>query len=452
MRSIASRLVLFYVLGSALTVAIMFAAGYGVLHMELMRGLDQLVEAESQRMVQHLRDGQVALTPQLLERRLRRRSAASGELYLVEVRDNAGLPVFSSTDLRGDHIEGGARTGAYDTQAGAHVRVRAYGRKLKGGETLTVATSLEPASRSTNLYVLVCGALFGIIVVANLVLAKVFSDILLRPLLMIRETTLKIGSNNLDQRIDLRSREDEFGDLARAINQMFDRLESSFKQIRRFTADASHELKTPLSLIRLQTEKLLCSGDLSPDHEERLRSQMEDISRLTAIIDDLLLLSRADSFVLPLRLESRSPEAFLKGLEMDIAVLAEAAGVQFSATHQGEGLAVFEAKWIRQVLLNLFSNAFRVTPPGGAVSLTSTLTRQAWQVSIEDTGPGLSAADRERVFERFVQVGRDASRTGTGLGLAICRSIITLHGGEISAAAASGPSGLRVTFEIPNRR
>lgn len=113
---------------------------------------------------------------------------------------------------------------------------------------------------------------------------------------------------------------------------------------------------------------------------------------------------------------------------------------------------MFEAKWIRQVLLNLFSNAFRVTPPGGAVSLTSTLTRQAWQVSIEDTGPGLSAADRERVFERFVQVGRDASRTGTGLGLAICRSIITLHGGEISAAAASGPSGLRVTFEIPNRR
>lgn len=316
MRSIASRLVLFYVLGSALTVAIMFAAGYGVLHMELMRGLDQLVEAESQRMVQHLRDGQVALTPQLLERRLRRRSAASGELYLVEVRDNAGLPVFSSTDLRGDHIEGGARTVAYDTQAGAHGRVRAYGRKLKGGETLTVATSLEPASRSTNLYVLVCGALFGIIVVANLVLAKVFSDILLRPLLMIRETTLKIGSNNLDQRIDLRSREDEFGDLARAINQMFDRLESSFKQIRRFTADASHELRTPLSLIRLQTEKLLCSGDLSPDHEERLRSQMEDISRLTTIIDDLLLLSRADSFVLPLRLESRSPEAFLKGLEM----------------------------------------------------------------------------------------------------------------------------------------
>src|SRR6202044_1719723 len=122
---------------------------------------------------------------------------------------------------------------------------------------------------------------------------------------------------------------DEVSELASLLNQMFDRLEDSFNQIRRFTAEASHELKTPLSLARLQAEKLLVSGELAPAHEEALQMQLGGFARLSRIIEELLFLSKAEARVIALTLTPQDPREFLQALAADARVLAEHHGRRF---------------------------------------------------------------------------------------------------------------------------
>jgi two-component system heavy metal sensor histidine kinase CusS len=234
---------------------------------------------------------------------------------------------------------------------------------------------------------------------------------------------------------------------------MFDRLEASFNQVRRFTADASHELKTPLSLMRLHVEKLLLDGELAAAQEEALHVQLEEIDRLDKIIEDLLFLSRAEARAIPLDLKLRSAAAFLDSFAPDARVLAEHAGLSCSIRHHGSSPVVFDSKWIRQVLLNLVKNSVAAAPAGTGITILSESSASLWRVVVEDEGPGVPLEQCERIFERFVRgpPGAKPDDRGTGLGLAICRSIIALHAGRIFAVQGGEGRGLQVIFEIPVR-
>jgi two-component system heavy metal sensor histidine kinase CusS len=179
--------------------------------------------------------------------------------------------------------------------------------------------------------------------------------------------------------------------------------------------------------------------------------QLEEIARLNKIIEELLFLSRAEAQALRLDFRREDPRAFLHSFEQDARALAEHRGMVFSAVIEGDGLVDYDPKWLRQVLLNLLQNALNVSPPGGRVTLTSAFAVDAWRVSLEDQGPGVPAAQRERIFERFVRLEPSEAREtkGSGLGLAISRSIIGLHQGTIRAEPGTGGVGLRVTFELP---
>jgi two-component system heavy metal sensor histidine kinase CusS len=245
--------------------------------------------------------------------------------------------------------------------------------------------------------------------------------------------------------------QDEISNLARLLNEMFDRLEISFNQIRRFTAEASHELKTPLSLVRLHAEKLLVEGGLTPVQEEAVQMQLEEIARLNKIIEELLFLSRAEAQAVRLDFRNENPREFLLAFSQDARALAEHRGMVFTATVEGGGKVDYDPKWLRQVLLNLLQNALNASPPGGRISLVSTFTAGVWRVAIADQGPGVLPAQREKIFERFVRLETGGIREdkGSGLGLAISRSIIGLHRGSIRAEAAPDGPGLRVVFELP---
>ena len=220
---------------------------------------------------------------------------------------------------------------------------------------------------------------------------------------------------------------------------------------RRFTAEASHELKTPLSLVRLQAERLLVDGGLTASQEEAVQMQLEEIARLNKIIEELLFLSRAEAHAVRLDFRCEDPRAFLLSFEQDARALAEHRGMHFAASVEGGCRVDYDPKWLRQVLLNLLQNALNASPPGGSVMLVSTFTLDAWRVSLEDQGPGVPASQRERIFERFVRLEASGSgeSKGSGLGLAISRSIIGLHHGSIRAEAGARGTGLRVTFELP---
>jgi two-component system heavy metal sensor histidine kinase CusS len=140
----------------------------------------------------------------------------------------------------------------------------------------------------------------------------------------------------------------------------------------------------------------------------------------------------------------------MEGFVLDARVLADSRGVRLTDVHAGEGRVDFDPHWLRQVLLNLLSNALSYTPAGKCVSVTSQLGAAGWRVAVDDEGPGVPADQRERIFERFVRLAHSTQHEkGSGLGLAICRSIITLHQGRIWAETPPGGLGLRVIFELP---
>jgi two-component system heavy metal sensor histidine kinase CusS len=302
-------------------------------------------------------------------------------------------------------------------------------------------------------YVQISIALVAVMLLISSAIGFILSHFALRPVRIMEATANRIHSDNLSERIAVDTVDDEIANLARFLNQMFDRLESSFKQIRRFTSEASHELKTPLSLIRLQAERLMTQGGLSGVQEDAVNAQLEEVARLNKIIEELLFISRAEAGAITLERRPQSPAQFLQAFSQDARVLCEHRDMRFVEQHSGEGDATFDAKWIRQVLLNLLTNALNVSPPHGEISVRSVLTSQTWQVSVVDHGPGVPAEQRARIFERFVRLSpaSDQQDGGSGLGLAICRSIIHLHQGHIHAEEADDGIGLRVVFEVPRQ-
>lgn len=451
MRSIGVRLALSYALAATLTMIVFFIAGRYFLEKYMVHSLDLLIQDEFEQVKSRLGPDLATLAPEQIQEQLRESTAYESVLYYVEIRAPGRGVVFSSHNLRGNAIPGNgdrfynARIPGFDFE----FRVARF---PVGPMDVVIATSKAQIRTLMGGYLQVFVGLLAAMIVISAATGFFLSRLALRPVRLIQQTANHISSDNLSERIPVSEVRDEISNLALLLNQMFDRLESSFKQIRRFTAEASHELKTPLSLIRLQSEKLLVEGGLSASQEESVQVQLEETTRLNQIIEELLFLSRAEARAITLAVSREDPRRFLQNFEPDARVLAEHRGVRFSERVSGAGLVDFDPKWIRQVLLNLLANALAVSPQGGEVRLTSEVRAGAWRVAIEDEGPGVSPDQRERIFERFVRLERpngDDSGGGSGLGLAISRSIIGLHRGSIRAVAAESGAGLRVVFEIP---
>jgi signal transduction histidine kinase len=431
-------------------VALLFVAGYALLQRHLQHGLDLLNEAEFQQIEARLGPDYSTLSAPFIEMRIRETTDFASTLFYIDIHRPGIGAVFRSTNLNGMDIPDVPGKRHFSVALPGIGEVRAAEFHMPPFDVM-IATPLQPVRDVMQTYVEVCAALLLAMLAASLMIGLWLSRLVLAPVRAIRDTANRIRSDNLSERIPVGDVRDEIADLARLLNQMFDRLEASFEQIRRFTSEASHELRTPLSLIRLHTEKLLGDEALQAPQRESLQDMLEEIDGLNRIIEDLLFLSRADAHAIALDLQTQDPQPFLQAFAQDALALAEHHGMRFELEHTGSGAAAFEPKWMRQVLLNLLVNAIRVSPPGGLIRLRSRLVDDAWHLSLEDQGPGLSDAQRERMFERFVRfAGPGAEKLpGTGLGLAICRSIVGLHGGRIEACAGQPGRGLDVEIRIP---
>jgi len=168
--------------------------------------------------------------------------------------------------------------------------------------------------------------------------------------------------------------------------------------------------------------------NLGSAQKESVHVQLEELARVNRIIDELLFLSRADARAVSVDMKEQEPAAFLQAFAQDASALAEHHGRHFSYTHEGDGAVAFGEQRMRQVLLNLLSNAVSASPPDGRITLRSELLADVWRITVDDEGPGLDAEQRSRIFERFVRFNHAGSDDkGSGLGLAICRSIVQLH-------------------------
>ena len=450
MKSIGARLALWYALAATGSLACLSVVGYFMLEKYLVHGLDILNASEFEQIKAHLGNDYVALSPEVIDTHIRETTEFASVLFFIDVHSKTAGTVFRSSNLHGQTIPDVPHEHIFEASipGTGELRVQEF---ILGPFDVMVATPLGPVRNVMEGYAEICAALVALMLGVSAAIGFGLSRLALRPVRLIQATANRIGSNNLSARIPVADVRDEISNLARLLNQMFDRLEASFNETRRFTAEASHELKTPLSLMRLQAEKMLIEGGLTPPQEEAVQVQLEEIERLNKIVEELLFLSRAEAGAIALELFRQAPARFLQGFVQDARVLAEHAGLECACTHEGAGEVLFDAKRIRQVLLNLLTNAVKASPAGSGIEVASVLTEDLWRVSVTDAGPGVLPEQREQIFERFVRLGpaAGADDQGSGLGLPICRSILQLHGGRIFADGGAGGRGLRVIFEIP---
>jgi len=448
-KSISARLTFWYAVTATATFAVLFVVGYYMLHDNMVHQLDQLNETQFKQLRTALGPNYPTLTPEIINGRIRDVTESASTLFYIDMHGPMTNTFFKSSNLHGQAIPDIPGQRAYTTEL-TGIGVLRVSEFLLPPFEVTVATPLGPVEDVMSGYIKVSAALVAIMLLLSVALGFGLSQVLLRPVRAIRDTANRIRSDNLKERIPVENVKDEISQLARLLNQMFDRLETSFDQIRRFTADASHELKTPLSLVRLHAERLLMTGGLDSAQKESLQVQLEELSRINQIIDELLFLSRADAQAITIAARQQGPAGFLHSFAQDAAALAEHDGRKFAYTHEGEGEVAFEDKRMRQVLLNLLVNGLHASPEGGRIVLHSKLADGVWQLSVEDEGPGLTPEQRSQIFERFVRFGpKGSSDRGSGLGLAICRSIVQLHKGRIFALDGENGRGLRMVIEIP---
>jgi signal transduction histidine kinase len=449
MKSIGARITVWYAVTATATLACLFIAGYYLLEDHLIRQLDTINETQFKQLKATLGANYQTLTPATIDQKIRDVTESASALFYIDMHGPMTNRFFRSNNLHGQSIPDipGKHRYSVDMNGLGQLRV---GEFLLPPFEVTVATPLAPVKEVMAGYREVFFFLVIVTLVLSIAVGFALSQLMLKPIRLIQATANRIRSDNLNERIPVGAVKDELSKLARFLNQMFDRLEHSFAEIRRFTADASHELKTPLSLVRLHAERLLVNGNLEPGQKESVHVQLEELARINRIIDELLFLSRADAQAITVDLKEQGPAAFLQGFAQDAVALAEHHGRRFTYTHEGEATVAFEEKRMRQVLLNLVANALNASPPQGNITLRSEVSNGVWRVSIEDEGPGLTPEQRVRIFERFVRFNPPGSEDkGSGLGLAICRSIVKLHRGEIFAAEGQDGHGLRMVVEIP---
>lgn len=275
----------------------------------------------------------------------------------------------------------------------------------------------------------------------------------LAPVTRIIETADRIGVQNLSRRLEVPRARDELRRLTETLNAMLQRIETSFKRITRFTADASHDLRTPVAVIRTIAEVTLRRPRTESQYTEALTKILRTSVETTELLEDLLTLARADAGATGMELHLIDLDEHVKKARERAVLLA--ADKQLSITLQAPGIPV----WVRadaiamdRLLLILLDNAIKYTPDGGFCEIELLPTSSEVQILVRDSGIGIPEEELDLIFERSYRTDRARSRNtgGAGLGLAIARWITEMHGGTIAAESHLGiGSVFRVNLPIP---
>ncbi|WP_374439730.1 heavy metal sensor histidine kinase [Pseudomonas panipatensis] len=266
----------------------------------------------------------------------------------------------------------------------------------------------------------------------------------LSPLRRMREVAARVSAQSLTTRLDVAQLPEELRGLASELNAMLARLEEAFQRLSAFSADIAHELRTPLTALLTQTQVVLSRPRSEDDYREALHGNLEELQRLTAMVNDMLLLAKADHGLLVPGRQALALADEVDALLEFYAAIAEERGIRL--LREGEASVRADRGMLRRVLANLLDNALRFSSDGGSIRVRL----QGRRISVENQGPAIPAEQLPRLFDRFHHrdpAAQERQGVHAGLGLAICRSIIQAHGGTIRCESADGWT--RFIIELP---
>lgn len=331
--------------------------------------------------------------------------------------------------------------------------------EIRGGNLL-LATPLDPANQLSRLAVTL---LLGSTVILLIAFAGGYwlADRAMKPVQTIVRTAQQISGSDLSQRINL-NREDELGELADTFDQMLDRLQAAFERQRQFTADASHELRSPLAIIELEANRALERKRTSKEYEQVLRLIQSENEWMSSLVNELLLLARMDDGQSPMQVERIDLSEVVVDVVERLNSLAQSKSVVLLTGNLGECFVQAERVYLTHLLTNLVENGIKYSQRDDGLVRVETdsqiLAGQAWSlVKISDNGPGIPEENLPYIFNRFYRMDKARTRrvdeddvpvSGSGLGLAISKSIVEVYSGKIEVHSLPG-KGTTFTIWLP---
>lgn len=447
--------------GVLLAVALALYAGGSAVY--LLHNLQKQLNASLDRDIETV-EGLLSLSPagevELGRQEGEARKERHDRGYLLEVWSSDGKLLYRSAAADGSALgppqkfhgkPSGGPPHRYRLANGTRVRVASRIHRIEGRQVVVqLALSEEPLWDEFWNMVSVFGAGLPITVLLIGLTGYFVAGRALQPLDAMARRAREISAEQLGERLHIENPDDELGHLGVAFNETLARLEKSFEQLRRFTADASHELRTPLTAIRSVGEVALQSAGDATHYRDIIGSMLEEVNRLTRLVESLLTMSKADAGKIQLQHATVGVLELAKESAALLEVLAEEKS-QTIIVHGDPSLSVWADRLIlRQALINLIDNAVKYSPSGGSVEVIVQATGKDVLIQVQDSGPGISAEHAEKVFQRFYRVDRARTRAegGTGLGLAIVKWAVSVNGGSVELNRGSGP-GCTFTICLP---
>jgi len=270
----------------------------------------------------------------------------------------------------------------------------------------------------------------------------------LAPIDQLAAASRRITADRLHERLTVPNAHDEIGRLAAVVNETFGRLESSFDQLRRFTADASHELRTPLSVIRGIGELGLRETRTPAEYKEAMGSMLEEVDRLTRLVDTLLQLSRGDAGMLRLSRDVVDLADLAREVAASLNLLAEERRQRLDVAAAASVGVLADRCVLRDAVTNLVDNAIKYSPAGSTIRIHVDGGPERATLTVADEGAGIAPEHRDRIFDRFYRIDEARSREmgGAGLGLAIAKWAVEANGGQIALEPAGTGSVFRISL------
>jgi heavy metal sensor kinase len=400
----------------------------------------------------------LARKPTEMMEQIKRRFLEHG-VYHFQMADPGGKTLFQSLAFEGQPPLSTAAAPAsgglhFDTrnlpELGLCRVVRSVADGPGGRYIVHAATSLEPFERQLSLLITVLVASGPLALASGLLGGYTLARRALSPVDRIVDVANRITATDLHQRVDVANPNDELGRLAQTFNALIDRLQKAIEEMRRFTADAAHELRTPLAVLRSGIDVALRAPRTAQEYRQALEAAADEADRLTRLADQLLFLSRQAAGMMQLDREEMRLDALVKDVAEQFAGRTEEAGVTLVVEPLDPWTVRGDDIRLSQVFYNVLENAIKYTPRGGRVSVRGRAVDHQVTIEVEDTGIGIPPEHVPHVFKRFYRVeqSRNLERGGSGLGLSIAQSAIEAHGGTISIQSTP-ERGTLVSIELP---